>query len=98
MNLKPRRSFRIFLILVIAIMWCGCGSSEEKKAKRLAKAQEYAKSSEYNKAAIEYKNVIQIDPKDAAAHYQLGEVYLKLNRGPEALVKAGQLLSSEQKD
>jgi len=27
---------------------------------------------------IEFKNVIQLDPQDAMAHYELGRVYLKL--------------------
>jgi len=91
MKLEERKSMLmlkkiIAILLIVAfvnIVW-GCGTKEEKKAKHLANAQKYVKSLEYKKAVIEYKNVVQIDPKDDSAHYELGQVYLKLKRGQEA--------------
>ena len=91
MSLEKRRSLfvfkkiiNIFLIVAFSAIYGGCSTSEEKKAKHLANARKYVESQEYKKAVIEFKNVIQIDPKDASAHYELGEVYLKLKKGSEA--------------
>ena len=79
-----KKIINIFLILAFATVCWGCGTSEEKKAKHLANARKYVKNLEYNKAVIEYRNVIQVDPKDASVHYELGQIYLELKKGPEA--------------
>jgi len=73
-----------FLIAAFVTVNWSCSSSEEKKAKHLTRAQEYEERQEYSKAVIEYKNVIQIDPQDAAVHHALGKIYLKLKKGQEA--------------
>jgi Tfp pilus assembly protein PilF len=76
MNIAERKSLfllkklvNILLIIAFVNIFWGCGTEEEKKAKHLANAQKYVKSLEYRKAVIEYKNVVQIDPKDDSAHY-----------------------------
>ncbi len=73
-------AFLLFLFLVCS----GCASKEEQKAEHLQRAREYVAKSEFKKAAIEFKNVVQLDPKDDVAHYELGETYLKLKQGDEA--------------
>jgi len=73
-----------FFIAAFLTVSLSCSSSEEKKTKHLTRAQEYEERQEYSKAVIEYKNVIQIDPQDAAAHHALGKIYLKLKKGQEA--------------
>ncbi|OPX18670.1 MAG: hypothetical protein BZ151_13480 [Desulfobacca sp. 4484_104] len=69
----------------IAILF-GCSKNPaQKKADHLQRAQDYVKAEKYKEARIEYLNVVQIDPKDAKAHYQLGEVYLKLQEPKQAV-------------
>jgi tetratricopeptide (TPR) repeat protein len=53
----------------------------------VANACKYVKSLEYNKAVIEYGNIIQVDPKDASVHYELGEVYLNQNEETKAALE-----------
>ena len=62
----------------------GCASEEEKKAKHQERAKQFIEKQEYRKAVIELRNVIQLDPKDDSAYYELGKTYLKLKQGQDA--------------
>ena len=60
-------------ILVTLLMGgCDWSSPESKKAKHLELAQSYFDKGQYSEALIEYKNVVQLDPKDADASLPLG--------------------------
>ena len=69
------------LITIIAIVaLVGCGGAEERKAAYLEKARLSMEVGNLDKARIELKNVLQIDPKEAQAYFQLGDIYdLKKN-------------------
>ncbi len=49
-----------------------CGGKEERKAAYLEKGKVYLEEGNLDKAKIEFKNVLQIDPKFAEAHYLMG--------------------------
>ena len=53
----------------------GCGGADERKAAYLEKARISIEAGDLDKARIELKNVLQIDPKDAQAYFQLGNVF-----------------------
>lgn len=64
------------LITIIAIVTLvACGGADERKAAYLEKAMLSIEVGDLDKARIELKNVLQIDPKDAQAYFQLGKVY-----------------------
>ena len=65
-------------ILAAFLFLAGCSSDEEKMANHLERGQEYLQQEDYKSAEIEFKNVVQIDPKNLDAQQGLGEVYLKL--------------------
>jgi len=69
--------FRIFVLGFFAVALIACGGAEERKAVYLEKAKSSIAAGDLDKARIELKNVLQIDPKDADAYYQLGRVYEK---------------------
>ena len=52
----------------------GCGGAEERKADHLQKAVHFYEQGNAEKAAIELKNVLQIDPKAAQPYYYLGRI------------------------
>ena len=80
------RHFFVFIIFVLVMGFStGCSSPEEKKAKHFKRGVEYAEKNKLKSAAIEFKNVIQIDPKYGPGHYQLALVDIKLGRFREAL-------------
>ena len=52
--------------LLVGFMVVGClQSPEEKKAKHFERGVTYFENEQYKEAVIEFKNVVQIDPKDA---------------------------------
>lgn len=69
---------KLALMLMIMAVVVSCASKEEKKASHLQKGKAYFEKGEYKAAEIEFKNAIQIDPKDIAANLQLGETYMKI--------------------
>jgi tetratricopeptide (TPR) repeat protein len=82
------------LFVFLFSLGIGCANKEEKKAKHQERARQYIENQEYKKAVIELKNVIQLDPKDDAAYYQLGEAYLKLQQGQDAFQLPGHFCQS----
>ena len=49
-----------------------CGSKEERKAEHMTKGLAFLEQADYDKARVEFKNVLQIDPKDAEGFYRIG--------------------------
>ena len=68
----------VLSLLILVSLGCGWSSPEAKKTKHRERAASYFENGQYQEAIIEYKNVAQIDPNDADAHYRLALSYLKL--------------------
>jgi cellulose synthase operon protein C len=69
----------LFLTVFIAALFSGCSRDPNiRKQKYLESGDRYFAKGKYREAAIQYSNALQVDPRFAAAHYQLGETYLKL--------------------
>ncbi|MDH5573494.1 MAG: tetratricopeptide repeat protein, partial [Gammaproteobacteria bacterium] len=66
--------FKIIPLGIIVIMLISCGGAEERKEKYLEKGKAYLEEKNIDKARIEFKNVLQIDPKFSDAYYYLGKV------------------------
>jgi cellulose synthase operon protein C len=71
---------RLFVLAVsIAALFSGCSRDPNiRKQKYLESGDRYFAKGKYREAAIQYSNALQVDSRFAAAHYQLGETYLKL--------------------
>ena len=67
--------FRIFILATLGAALVACGGADERKSVYLEKAKTSFESGDFDKARIELKNVLQIDPKDSRAYFQLGKVY-----------------------
>ncbi len=61
-------------IILLATLLASCDGENARKAKYYEKGKTYYEQGNYEKAKIELKNVLQIDPKFADAHYLFGEV------------------------
>lgn len=64
--------------LLLLLLPLACDSPEERLGKHIARAEEYVASEQWNEARIEYLNVLQLDPGNAGAHFELGEVLWEL--------------------
>ncbi|MFH0809874.1 MAG: tetratricopeptide repeat protein [Pseudomonadota bacterium] len=65
------------LALLIAISAVACGGSTEKKLKFCKTGDALYQKGDYVKAALEFKNALQVDPDYEPAHYQLGLCYYR---------------------
>lgn len=62
----------VIVSAMVALILSGCGGAESRKAKYLEKGKSYLEGQNYDKAVVEFKNVLQIDPKYAEAYFLLG--------------------------
>ncbi len=76
------RSVVVRLLLaasLIAAFSTGCSRDPNvRKQKYLDSGNRFRDRGKFREAAIQYSNAAQVDPRFAEAHFQLGEVYLKL--------------------
>lgn len=63
-----------FLVMFVAAAMIGCGGKEARVAKYMERGKSYLEQQNYDKARVEFKNVLQIDPKNAEGYFHLGEV------------------------
>ena len=62
----------LLLALVIGAVVTGCSDPSVRKAEFLKRGQDYLAAKDYDKAEVEFKNVLQIDPKDPVAYFHFG--------------------------
>ena len=62
------------IILLSTFLISACGNSELSKERHMQRGKEYLAEENYDKARVEFKNVLQIDPKSAEAYYLMGLV------------------------
>lgn len=76
---------RVFLALtLVTVLLGGCRSPEERLAEHRRLAEAYLEEEEWEKAKIELWNVIQLDPDDADAHFEMAGTLWQLREFPEA--------------
>ena len=68
---------RILGVALLLLALSGCKSDEQKREEHMARGDAYVEEEQWDEAIIEYKNVLQIDPNDAAAHFALSQAFLK---------------------
>src|SRR5262252_7662267 len=92
--MKSRSAFRFsFILAIVAGMLSGCSRDPNvRKQKYFASGQQYFQQGKYREAAIQYSNAIQVDPRFADAHYQLGQTYIKLQQWVRAYQELSQTL------
>ena len=68
LTMRPdsRTPTRLLLAPLLALL-AACGSPEDKVAGYLEKAEAFLAAEDYKKAAVEAKNAVQIQPKNAQA-------------------------------
>jgi len=62
------------ICLSLVVFLTACGGAEERKVKYLEKGKQYLEENNYEKAKVEFKNVLQIDPKFAEGYYYMGKI------------------------
>jgi tetratricopeptide (TPR) repeat protein len=75
-----RRISFVFFCLFLA----ACGNPEKEKARHISRGREYLAQKKYAEARIEFRSALQIDRRNAAAQFGLGEAALSLGYVQEA--------------
>lgn len=71
------RGLAVLLVLTLGFLPVACQNPEERIASFIERGESYVAAGEDPEAIIEYKNVLQIDPENAAAHEALSLAYLR---------------------
>jgi tetratricopeptide (TPR) repeat protein len=73
------------LVGLISVSLVGCGGAEARKARHLDRGNRYLAENNLEKARVEFRNALQIAPKDATALYENGVVDERLGNMVEAV-------------
>ena len=76
-NLSMKILGKLRLLALIALL-IGCGGAEDRKSVYMDKGQAFFDDGNYEKARLEFKNVLQIDPKDLEGRYKLAQTMERL--------------------
>ena len=83
---RPRPFPPALLLVVLAVL--GCRSNpNERVAQHLVKGQQFYDVGKYREAEIEFRNVLQINPKLATAHHKLGLTYAGMRDPQQAFAE-----------
>ncbi|MGR8950074.1 MAG: tetratricopeptide repeat protein [Gammaproteobacteria bacterium] len=64
--------------VALATVLIACGGAEDRKSAHMEKGQALFDAENFEKARLEFKNVLQIDPKDVPARFALAQTLEKL--------------------
>ena len=79
------------VIAVLSIAFVGCTRNPETaKRKYVESGLKYMEQKKYDSAVIQFKKALQVDPRYAEAHYQLGTAELDLQHFPEGYKELSQ--------
>jgi len=82
-----RRSSLVCCALIVGLSTLALAASDDPNAlkqKYFESGQKYFAEGKYAEAALQFQNAIQVDPRFAAAHYQLAQTYLQVRDGQHA--------------
>jgi len=81
-----KRGFSVWMACAaLALLLTACGGAQSRFAGYMKRGEGYFDHSDYPRAMVEFRNAMQIKPKDAAAHLMAARTAEKLGRVREAL-------------
>ena len=73
---KPQIVIQLLMVLLLTLASTSCTNKQEKIQKFLAKGDSLMEQGDPVRAVLEYKNALQLDPKNGTAALKLGKAYL----------------------
>jgi len=80
----PRSAPAIVALLTAAACLTACGGAQSRFQAHMKRGQTYFTEGDFSKASIEFRNALQIEPKDVAARLAAGHVAEKLQKPRDA--------------
>lgn len=75
-RVRCRRGHAALWVIALAVLPLGC-SKESKVARHTERADAFFAEGNYDKARLEYLNIVQLDPRNAYAIGQLGNIFFE---------------------
>ena len=85
MKIKLLRIPNFVVVASLFLTVVACDGVDVRKEKYLTKGNEYLNDNKFDKAKIEFKNVLQIDPKSVAGHFNMANLNEKIKQFRSAL-------------
>src|SRR6201999_1489857 len=82
--MKPRSVTAVVVLLTATACLTACGGAQSRFQAHMKRGQSLFAEGDYTKASIEFRNALQIEPKDVGARLALGHVNEKLQKAREA--------------
>ncbi len=79
---RPRLVTTAVVVAMLAL--AGCGGAKSRFESHMKRGQQYFAAGDYNKASIEFRNALQIEPKDMTARLAAGRAAEKLQKPRDA--------------
>jgi tetratricopeptide (TPR) repeat protein len=76
LSISRRTATAVFTFILVAFLNACSRDPRQQEARFLQRGEEYLSKKDYSRAVIEFKNAVQVRPRDAEAYYQLGLAYL----------------------
>ncbi|HEV2700511.1 MAG TPA: tetratricopeptide repeat protein [Steroidobacteraceae bacterium] len=78
--MRTTRALALTAIVAVALLITGCGGAKSRLASHMKRGQAYYQSGDFAKAGVEFRNAMQIDPKDAQARIMAAQTSEKLGQ------------------
>jgi len=89
----------LIAFLAMYVAFAGCSpSSESKTATHRERGLAYFEKGQYQEALLEFKNMVQVDPKNADGHYRLALTLLKIGGLPNLQAAFAELTKTTELD
>ncbi len=76
-NYRIKAFLSMLLVACLVQLLAACGGAEDRKTKYFQRGMELYEEGNYVKAKLEFKNVLQIDPKDAEGYFMFAQIMEK---------------------
>jgi len=78
--MRTTRALALTALVAVAMLVTGCGGAKSRLASHMKRGQDYYQSGDFAKAGVEFRNAMQIDPKDAQARIMAAQTAEKLGQ------------------
>lgn len=93
-----RRTAPIWVVLSIVVLAAsGCGGSEEREAKHVARGKQLYEQGDVEKARIEFKNALQINPGNVDALFYVGQLNERAANWRGAIISYSKVVQQDPK-
>lgn len=92
------RAAALSVLILAATLLAGCTGAEARRQSYIERGQAYFAQADYTHASIEFRNAMQVDPKDPQARVLAGEAAVRLGRYRDAAGLFTSALQSNPED